>query len=241
MSACVDPDLPAGACSVHVVSRPIALRCVLLLQLYQQEQLARQAAEASEAKALAAAGEHAQLFEALLAETQRSSATSQRRARLASVNPAVPTQRPHTAAGAGAGPSQSSSSVNAVDKPEAGQQRSTPVAEQSSGKHPLSVSTDFGATGSKDSAMGLQAGSELVQQRARCHRQLQQGLAAERRALAEVAVNQRRAAAAAELEESRRVRHMRLCLKQLRIMSCSLCVPGVYGHPTCDGDMLSAL
>jgi hypothetical protein len=51
----------------------------------------------------------------------------------------------------------------------------------------------------------LPAGGDAVQQRARCHRQLQQGLAAERKALAEVAVMQRRAAAAAQLEESRRV------------------------------------
>jgi hypothetical protein len=201
------------ACSVHVISlRPIALLCILLLQLYQQEQLARQAAEASEAKALAAAGEHAQLFEALLAETQRSSATSQRRARLASASPAPSAQRPHTASGAGAGggPSQRSSSARAVDKPS--QQRSTAMGLLGSAKHPLSASTDFGATGSTDKgsaavdrAVGLQAGGDLLQQRARCHRQLQQGLATERRALAEVAVNQRRAAAAAELEESRRV------------------------------------
>jgi hypothetical protein len=164
----------------------------LLLQLYQQEQLARQAAEASEAKALAAASEHAQLFEALLAETQRSSHTNQRRAQLASVASACSPQR--TAAAHSAGSSSNSKAT--------AEQLGTAGGLQNSPKRCLSASSEHGAAAA---AACVVTGGDVVQQRARCHKRLQQGLAAERKALAEVAAAQRRAAAAAQLEESRRV------------------------------------
>lgn len=180
--------------------------------MYVQGQLSRQAAEASEAKALQAASEHAQMFDALLVEMQRRTATSQRRARLQAADgqlpksvAAVPAKQQEDCARA-LEPAGAASAAAAVSAPAcscAGSLQHAPAALLPAADK-MAVSHGSNSGSPRAAAPPALAVPGDTAQRARRHKQLQQGLAADRKALAEVAAAQRRAAAAAELEECKR-------------------------------------
>jgi hypothetical protein len=177
----------------HWMHHWVDLLCVL--KLYRSEAAARATAEASEAQALQAAAEHAHMFETLLQEVLNGREAKQRQAKAAvlqQIGCKQPGQRQQQ--------QELCSKSSAPDSPV----NSRDVCADSAGSASAALQqhSQCHNTMQTIASHGVHAAQA---QRPACHRQIQKRLAVNRKALAEAARRQKRATAAAQLEESKQV------------------------------------